>query len=294
MTGLYFYDNQVLDIAAAPSPSARGELEITDVNLAYLRARALHVEKLGRGIAWLDTGTHEALLAASNFIQVIEERQGLKVACLEEIAYSMGYIGADDVARIAQTMRGNGYGRYLLQVIAGEGVKFLPTEIPEVIVIEPEVYRDARGFFLETYHAEKYRADGIAPAFVQDNHSRSAQGTLRGLHAQVRRPQGKLIRVVEGEIFESGSGHPTGLAELRTLGRHQALGGKLSPVLHSPRLCPRVLRPQSLCAGGVQMHRSVRPQRRAEHPMERPGSRHFLAARLPTTVREGPSCPLAA
>jgi glucose-1-phosphate thymidylyltransferase len=117
VTGLYFYDNQVLDIAAGLSPSARGELEITDVNLAYLRARALHVEKLGRGIAWLDTGTHEALLAASHFIQVIEERQGLKIACLEEIAYALGYIGAEDVARIAHTMQGNGYGRYLLQVI---------------------------------------------------------------------------------------------------------------------------------------------------------------------------------
>jgi glucose-1-phosphate thymidylyltransferase len=117
VTGLYFYDNQVLDIAAGLSPSARGELEITDVNLAYLRARALHVEKLGRGVAWLDTGTHEALLAASHFIQVIEERQGLKIACLEEIAYALGYIGAEDVARIAHTMQGNGYGRYLLQVI---------------------------------------------------------------------------------------------------------------------------------------------------------------------------------
>jgi glucose-1-phosphate thymidylyltransferase len=117
VTGLYFYDNQVLDIAASLRPSARGELEITDINLAYLRAGSLHVEKLGRGIAWLDTGTHEALLQASHFIQVIEERQGLKVACLEEIAYDLGYIGAEAVARMARSMQGNGYGRYLLQVI---------------------------------------------------------------------------------------------------------------------------------------------------------------------------------
>ena len=98
-------------------PSARGELEITDVNLAYLRAGGLHVEKLGRGIAWLDTGTHEALLQASNFIQAIEERQGLKVACLEEIALRMGYIGRADVERLAATMRSSGYGQYLLRVL---------------------------------------------------------------------------------------------------------------------------------------------------------------------------------
>jgi glucose-1-phosphate thymidylyltransferase len=117
VTGLYFYDNRVIDIAAALRPSARGELEITDVNLAYLRAGSLHVEKLGRGIAWLDTGTHEALLQASNFIQAIEERQGLKVACVEEIAYRMGYITADDVLRIAKTMDKSGYGQYLLRML---------------------------------------------------------------------------------------------------------------------------------------------------------------------------------
>jgi glucose-1-phosphate thymidylyltransferase len=122
VTGLYFYDNRVVEIARGLTPSARGELEITDVNLAYLRAGALHVEKLGRGIAWLDTGTHEALLQASNFIQAIEERQGLKVACLEEIALRMGYIGRDAVERLAATMRNSGYGQYLLRVLEqGDG-----------------------------------------------------------------------------------------------------------------------------------------------------------------------------
>jgi glucose-1-phosphate thymidylyltransferase len=120
VTGLYFYDNQVADIAAGLKPSARGELEITDVNAAYLRRGALQVEKLGRGIAWLDTGTHEALLQASTFIQTIEERQGLMVACLEEIAFRMGYITADDVLRIARPMRDNSYGRYLLRLIEPE------------------------------------------------------------------------------------------------------------------------------------------------------------------------------
>src|SRR5262245_57189326 len=117
VTGLYFYDNRVVEIAKALRPSARGELEITDVNLAYLHAGELHVEKLGRGIAWLDTGTHEALLQASNFIQAIEERQGLKVACLEEIALRMGYITPADVERLAASMRSSGYGQYLLRVL---------------------------------------------------------------------------------------------------------------------------------------------------------------------------------
>ena len=120
VTGLYFYDNQVVEIAAGLRPSARGELEITDVNAAYLRRGQLQVEKLGRGIAWLDTGTHEALLQASTFIQTIEERQGLMVACVEEIAYRMGYIAADDVLRIARPMPGNSYGQYLLRLVESE------------------------------------------------------------------------------------------------------------------------------------------------------------------------------
>ena len=117
VTGLYFYDNRVIEVARRLKPSARGELEITDVNLDYLRAGALHVEKIGRGIAWLDTGTQEALLQASNFIQVIEERQGLKVACLEEIALGMGYIGIEDVRRVAERMQNSSYGRYLLELL---------------------------------------------------------------------------------------------------------------------------------------------------------------------------------
>jgi glucose-1-phosphate thymidylyltransferase len=121
ITGLYFYDGAVVDIAAALKPSRRGELEITDVNVAYLERGRLFVEKLGRGIAWLDTGTHDSLLHAANFIQTIEERQGLKVACLEEIAFRMGYIAAADVRRMAETMKGNGYGKYLLRVLEEEG-----------------------------------------------------------------------------------------------------------------------------------------------------------------------------
>jgi glucose-1-phosphate thymidylyltransferase len=117
VTGLYFYDNQVLDIAAGLKPSPRGELEITDVNRVYMERGLLHVEKLPRGIAWLDTGTHESLNQASNYIHAIEERQGLMVACLEEIAYRMGYIEAADVARLGRAMASSAYGQYLLQLL---------------------------------------------------------------------------------------------------------------------------------------------------------------------------------
>jgi glucose-1-phosphate thymidylyltransferase len=116
VTGLYFYDNRVLDIAAALKVSPRGELEITDVNRAYLETGDLHVELLGRGMAWLDTGTHEALLQASNFIQAIEARQGLKIACPEEIAHKAGWISAADVTRLAKEMKSD-YGRYLLRML---------------------------------------------------------------------------------------------------------------------------------------------------------------------------------
>jgi len=119
VTGLYFYDNSVLDIAAKLRPSPRGELEITDVNKAYLKKGRLHVQRMGRGIAWLDTGTHEALLQASTFIQVIEERQALKVACLEEIAFNHGYISAARLRELAEPMKKNEYGRYLLRVAEG-------------------------------------------------------------------------------------------------------------------------------------------------------------------------------
>ena len=120
VTGLYFYDNQVVDVAAALKPSLRGELEITDVNRAYFDRGQLHVEKLGRGIAWLDTGTTESLMQASNFIQAIEERQGLMVACLEEIAYRMGYITAADLTRLAKAMASSAYGQYLFRVLEHE------------------------------------------------------------------------------------------------------------------------------------------------------------------------------
>jgi len=117
VTGLYFYDNRVVDIAAGLRPSSRGEYEITDVNRAYLESGDLAVEKLGRGIAWLDTGTHESLLQAGHFIQVLQERQGLRVACVEEIAYRMGYIDAARLERLARPLLKNGYGLYLMDIL---------------------------------------------------------------------------------------------------------------------------------------------------------------------------------
>ena len=120
VTGLYFYDNRVLEIAAGLEPSPRGELEITDVNRAYLERGELRVELLGRGVAWLDTGTYESLLQAQNFVETIQERQGLRIACLEEIAFRQGWIDREALAALGAAMKNSSYGRYLQQVAAGE------------------------------------------------------------------------------------------------------------------------------------------------------------------------------
>ena len=117
ITGLYFYDNQVLDIAANLKPSKRGELEITDVNKVYLKRKSLELEKMGPGFAWLDTGSHDSLLAASNFIETIESRQGLKICCPEEISYKAGWITSEKLKNLALPLKNNGYGQYLLNLI---------------------------------------------------------------------------------------------------------------------------------------------------------------------------------
>ena len=129
VTGLYFYDADVVDVARGLKPSDRGELEITDVNRHYLQRGRLQVETLGRGMAWLDTGTHDSLLQAANFVQTIEERQGLKISCPEEIAWQQGWIGADDVARIGRTMDNNAYGQYLLDLVERVQSDASPTSV---------------------------------------------------------------------------------------------------------------------------------------------------------------------
>jgi len=123
VTGLYFYDNQVVNIAQQIKPSPRGELEITDVNRVYLQQQQLRVELMGRGYAWLDTGTHESLLAAANYIQVVEQRQGLKIACPEEIAYRKGFIAADQLQQLAEPLVKSGYGDYLLDLLRHGGAR---------------------------------------------------------------------------------------------------------------------------------------------------------------------------
>ena len=123
VTGLYFYDNDVVDIAANLSPSARGELEITDLNRVYLHRESLKVELLGRGFCWLDTGTHEALQMASSYVQAVQERQGLKIACIEEIAYRLGYIDAAQLEKLANAMLNNGYGQYLMDVLKEDSIE---------------------------------------------------------------------------------------------------------------------------------------------------------------------------
>ncbi len=120
VTGLYFYDAQVVNIASRLKPSERGELEITDLNMEYLRRDQLFVEKIGRGVAWLDTGTHESMMRASGFIEVIEQRQGLKVACVEEIAFRLGYIDGDQLLKLAKPLKKNNYGQYLIDLINGD------------------------------------------------------------------------------------------------------------------------------------------------------------------------------
>jgi glucose-1-phosphate thymidylyltransferase len=164
VVGLYFYPNRVKDVARNIEPSARGEYEITSVNQVFLEAEELSVQTLGRGFAWLDTGTHDSLSEASTYIEVLEKRQGLKVGCLEEIAYTQGWIDEAKLRELAEPMRANQYGEYLLSLIGKKGqtyqsvMKVIKTDIEGVVIIEPEVFGDSREdvdrFFIDVHRDE--------------------------------------------------------------------------------------------------------------------------------------------
>ena len=182
VTGLYFYDNRVVEIAKNIKPSPRGELEITDVNKAYLELGDLNVSLMGRGFAWLDTGTHDTHGKAGHYVQTIEARQGLKVACLEEIGYRNGWLKKERLLQQAKALKKLAMGITLHRSLRGgpTTMNVIETNLPGVLIIEPKLFGDHRGFFKETFQAERYAEAGICLPFVQDNHSRSQKGVLRG------------------------------------------------------------------------------------------------------------------
>ena len=211
-TGLYFYDNSVVEIAKRLPRSKRGELEITDLNVEYLKRGQLKVKTLDKGVAWLDTGTSESLLEASNFIETVQHRQGIEIGCIEEIAYQNGFITLTQLEKLAQDLLKTEYGEYLSSFIEREKSKniiikpvskFIKTEIPDVVIFEPAVFKDSRGYFMETHNEELLAKNGITNKFVQDNQSKSTKGVLRGLHYQMEPyAQAKLVRVTKGKVLD--------------------------------------------------------------------------------------------
>lgn len=207
VTGLYFYPKGVSAMAHAVKPSARGELEITTLNAMYLERGRLDVQLLGRGFAWLDTGTMESLLDAADFVRMVERHQGVKISAPEEIAYKKRLDRKGDVARRGAALRqvalrgASEGGRGRKDTIL---MKRIDTKLPGVCILEPVVHGDQRGYFMETYSTAAFAAVGIETVFVQDNQSYSAhKGVLRGIHFQnAPMAQAKLVRVTRGAVLD--------------------------------------------------------------------------------------------
>ena len=204
VVGLYYYPNSVVNIAKKVTPSKRGELEITTINNEYLKRGELVVELMGRGFTWLDTGTHDSLIEASNYIKTIEARQGFKVACLEVIACQMGYISKDQLIKLAEPFGNSSYGKYLIQHSKEFLMKFKRLDIPDIILCEPTIHNDERGYFSEIFKQNELESFlGRSVNFCQENETKSSYGVLRGLHYQLNPySQAKLVRVTEGAVLD--------------------------------------------------------------------------------------------
>ena len=193
-------------IAKALKPSARGELEITDVNKVYLERGNLHVRCFGRGVAWLDSGTFDSLITASQFVQTIEQRTGLMVGCPEEIAFARGFISETAIEGARREIRQERVRALPPAPARGaaamSAIREIPAELPGLRLFELPVFRDERGFFVERYRSDRWAALGIDATFVQENHSRSAPRVLRGLHYQTDPAQSKLVACLRGRIFD--------------------------------------------------------------------------------------------